>query len=86
MSEKIIEFPCVFPIKVMGAADDAFEGKVVSIVNQYVSDLGEGSIVSKLSKNGHYISLTVTINARSQEQLDDLYRALTSEPSILMVL
>lgn len=86
MSKKLINFPCPFPIKVMGAADESFEGTVVGIVNQYVTDLGEGAIVSKLSKNGHYISLTVTVNARSQEQLDDLYRALTKEPSILMVL
>lgn len=70
----------------MGAATDAFEGIVIGIINQYVSDLGEGAVVSKLSKNGNYMSLTVTINAKSQEQLDALYRALTDEPSILMVL
>jgi putative lipoic acid-binding regulatory protein len=86
MTKKLITFPCLFPIKVMGTASDAFEGAVVSIVNQHVSDLGEGAIVPKLSKNGNYISLTVTINAKSQKQLDALYQALTDEPSILMVL
>jgi hypothetical protein len=86
MSKQLITFPCHFPIKVMGVANDAFEGIVVGIVNQHVPDLGEAAIVSKLSKNGNYISITVTVNARSQEQLDDLYRALTAEPSILMVL
>lgn len=86
MQEKLINFPCEFPIKIMGLANDTFEGIVVAILNQHVPDLGEGAIVSKLSKGGKFTSITVTINARSQKQLDDLYRALSKDPNILMVL
>lgn len=86
MTQQLLTFPCAFPIKMMGVADDAFEGTVVRILNQHVPDLGEGALVSKLSKNNRYMSITATINATSQEQLDALYMALTAEPSILMVL
>jgi putative lipoic acid-binding regulatory protein len=70
----------------MGLANDIFEGAVVAILNQHVPDLGEGAIVSKLSKGGKFESLTATINAQNQEQLDAIYRALTQDPNILMVL
>lgn len=86
MQQKSIEFPCQFPIKIMGLADNTFEGLVIGIINHHVPDLGEGAIVSKLSKEGKYISITATIHATSQEQLDNLYRALSAEPKILMVL
>ena len=86
MQEKLIDFPCQFPIKIMGLANDAFEGAVVAILNQHVSDLGEGAIVSKFSKGGKFESITATINAHSQEQLDTLYHALTADPHVLMVL
>jgi putative lipoic acid-binding regulatory protein len=86
MQEKLINFPCLFPIKIMGLANNAFEGLVVGILNQHVPDLGEGAIVSKLSKGGKFESITATINAQSQEQLDAIYRALTQDPNILMVL
>ncbi len=86
MQEKLIDFPCPFPIKIMGLANDAFEGAVVAILNQHVHDLGEGAIISKLSKGGKFVSITATINAQSQEQLDAIYHALTADPHILMVL
>lgn len=70
----------------MGLSDDTFEGIVIGIINQHVPDLGEGAIVSKISKGGKYISITATIHARSQEQLDNLYRALNKDPRILVVL
>lgn len=86
MQEKLISFPCQFPIKIMGLANNTFEGAVVGILNQHIPDLGEGAIVSKLSKGGKFESITATINAKSQEQLDAIYRALTQDPHILMVL
>lgn len=70
----------------MGLADQEFEGAVVAILNEHVPDLGEGAIHLKQSAGGKYLSMTATIRARSQEQLDNLYRALSSHPKILMVL
>ncbi len=86
MQKTLLTFPCQFPIKIVGPANESFEGLVVGIVRQYVPDLGEGAITVRYSENGKYISMTATINAKSQEQLDNLYRALSGNSDILMVL
>lgn len=86
MQQKLINFPCPFPIKIFGLQDDAFEGIVIEILNKHVPDLGEGAISSRLSAGNKYLAITATIQATSQEQLDELYRALSSHPQILMVL
>ncbi len=86
MQKKFLSFPCQFPIKIIGFANDAFLGIVVEILNQHVPDLGEGAIVLKESAGGKYVSITATIRAKSQEQLDALYQALSQDPRILVVL
>lgn len=70
----------------MGLSDPEFEGIVIGIINHHVSDLGEGAITIKESKGGKYVSITATIRAKSQEQLDALYTELSGHPEILMVL
>lgn len=86
MQKKLLEFPCQFPIKIIGLDNEIFEGAVIEILNQHVPDLGEGAITLKSSENKKYLSMTVIVNATSQEQLDALYTALSSDSRILMVL
>lgn len=81
-----LEFPCSFPIKVMGRASERFELKVVAIVRRHVPDLGEGAVRTRLSREGRFVSVTVTIQAHSREQLDALYRELSADEETLMVL
>lgn len=80
------EFPCDFPIKVMGHNSAEFEAEVIRIVRQHVADLGEGAVRQNQSAKGNYLSLTVTIRAESRAQLDNLYRALTASELTKMVL
>ena len=82
----VMEFPCEFPIKVMGHARDDFEALVATLVRQHVPDLGEGAIRSRPSKEGKYIAVTVTVTATSREQLDAIYYALTACEHVLMAL
>jgi len=84
--ESLIEFPCQFAIKVMGKSSPEFEALVVRIVRQHVSDLGEGEVKMRPSSKGKFCSLTVMINAKSQQHLDDVYRALTAHDQVLMAL
>ena len=84
--ETLLEFPCQFPIKAMGLSCDAFEIAVLEIINRHVSDLGEGAINSRASKNGKYTSMTITINAQSKQQLDDIYMDLTACEHVHMAL
>ena len=85
-SESLLDFPCDFPIKAMGIAGDAFDALVVGIVRNHVPDLKEGAIKTRASRNGKYVSVTVTIEASSQRQIDDLYRELSGHDRVLMVL
>ncbi len=84
--ESVFEFPCDFPIKVMGLADDNFDALVVEIVMRHVGGLKEGAIVVRPSRKGKYVSVTVTFEAQGQRQLDELYRELSGHARILMVL
>lgn len=71
-------FPCEFPIKAMGKAIPELEAAVLEIMNRHVPDLGEGAIRMRESRNGNYVSITVTIQARSREQLDAIYMELSA--------
>ena len=84
--EPLLTFPCVFPLKVMGRREDSFAQVISEIVQRHASDFHPRTIEMRPSKNGNYISLTVTINATSREQLDALYTELSKHPMVIMVL
>lgn len=86
MSETLFQFPCDFPLKVMGRRSDDFRSLVLGIVQKHAGPVDSTRIEERPSKDGNYLSLTCTINAHSREQLDDLYRELTSCERILIVL
>jgi putative lipoic acid-binding regulatory protein len=82
----LIEYPSAFPIKVMGANVEGFADAVVYIARQFDPGLDAASVESRLSKGGKYLGITVTVTATSREQLDDLYRAMSSHPLVKVVL
>jgi putative lipoic acid-binding regulatory protein len=82
----LLSFPCQFPIKIVGKADPEFEGAVMQIMRRHVPDLSEGAVSEHYSKEGKYISMTVTITAASQEQLDAIYLALSADSHVIMAL
>jgi len=85
-SESLLTFPCVFPLKVMGRREDGFAQMVCEVVKRHASDFHPGTLEMRTSKNGRYLSLTVTLNAKSKDQLDALYSELSKHPMVLMVL
>ena len=84
--DSLLEFPCQFPIKVMGANTPDFEAEIVMISRQHIPDLGEAAISSAQSRTGKYVSITITFTATSRPQIDNLYRALSAHPDVKMVL
>jgi hypothetical protein len=84
--ESIIQFPCDFPIKAMGLATAEFDAVIVEIVRRHAPDIGEGAVTSRSSANGKYVSITVTVRARSQAQLDAIYMDLTACSQVLWAL
>jgi putative lipoic acid-binding regulatory protein len=84
--DSLLTFPCVFPMKVMGRREDGFAQVVSEIVLKHAPDFHPETIEMRSSKQGRYLSLTVTINAKSREQLDALYSELSKHPMVTMVL
>jgi putative lipoic acid-binding regulatory protein len=84
--ESLLTFPCVFPIKVVGRREDGYAQAITEIVLKHVPDFHPQTLEMRSSKNARYLSLTVTINARSREQLDALYTELSKHPMVMMVL
>lgn len=85
-TESLIEFPCDFPIKVMGAARDDFAQAVAIVVQAHAPDFDAATMEMRSSGKGNYVALTCTVRATSREQLDDLYRDLSSHPYVKIVL
>ncbi|WP_405223537.1 YbeD family protein [Lentisalinibacter sediminis] len=85
--DSLLEFPCDFPIKVMGRdEDDDFRSEAVAIVEAEVGPLPAGAVTTQPSRNGRFLSVTVTVRAESRAQLDSLYRRLSNHERVLVVL
>lgn len=84
--DSLIEYPSRFPIKVMGAKVDGFVHAVTQIAREHDPTFDAASVELRDSKAGNYLGITITVTATSREQLDALYRALTSHPMVKVVL
>ncbi|MDO9151854.1 MAG: DUF493 domain-containing protein [Methylotenera sp.] len=78
----LIEFPCCFPIKVMGETQEIFSTTMIALIQTIVPSFNAEHIEMRASANGKYISLTCSVDVVSQAQLDDIYRLLTSHPLV----
>jgi putative lipoic acid-binding regulatory protein len=85
-SEVLIEFPCDFPIKVMGETSADFSVEIINTIQKQLPSFNASHIEMRGSSGGKYISLTCTVHVSSRPQLDDIYRALTSHPMVKFVL
>lgn len=84
--ETLLEFPCDFPLKIMGGRVDEFAQVVVDIVRKHAPDFDPATVQMRPSSKGNYISLTCTVRAVSKVQLDALYRELSGHPLVKVVL
>ena len=84
--KSLVEFPCAFPIKVMGAQVDGYVSAMVAVARNFDPAFDASTVEQRPSKGGKYLGLTLTVNATSQEQLDELYRTLSSHPMVKVVL
>ncbi len=84
--ETLLEFPCRFPIKIMVRAEVDLQPLIMELVVPHAGEINAADINMRTSKNGNFISITVTITATSKAQLDTIYQALTDSEHILMSL
>jgi putative lipoic acid-binding regulatory protein len=83
--DTLLEFPCAFPLKIMGRSDGVLAETVLGIVRRHAPEFDGASMEMRASSGGKYLSLTCTINATSRAQIDALYRELSGHPAVKLV-
>ncbi|MFO1329675.1 MAG: DUF493 family protein [Rubrivivax sp.] len=84
--QSLIEYPSAFPIKVMGAQVDGFVEAIVAVAQRFDPGFDAATVETRPSSGGKYLGITITITATSREQLDELYRTLSTHPMVKVVL
>ncbi|MBP7656334.1 MAG: DUF493 domain-containing protein [Pseudoxanthomonas sp.] len=84
--QTLIEYPCDFPIKIMGARVDGFAQAVIEVVLRHAPDFDPAGVEMRPSSKGNYLAVTCTFRALSQVQVDAMYRELTAHPMVKVVL
>ena len=84
--QSLIEYPTHFPIKVMGANVDGFVDAMVDVAKAFDANFDTATVEQRPSKAGNYMGLTLMVHVTSREQLDELYRTLTTHPMVKIVL
>lgn len=82
----LVDYPCDFPLKIFGFAEPGLTEAIARVVCAHAPDFDAAAITTRPSSTGRYLSLTCTVRATSREQLDNLYRDLSSHPMVKMVL
>ena len=85
-ADSLIEYPSAFPIKVMGNNTDGLVHAITAIAKAFDPQFDAGTIELRPSKAGNYLGVTITVTATSREQLDELYRTLSTHPMVKVVL
>ena len=84
--QSLIEYPSAFPIKVMGAKVEGFVEAVVDVACRFDPGFDPATVERRQSSGGKYLGVTITVTAHSREQLDELYRTLSTHPMVKVVL
>ena len=84
--ETLIEFPCKFPIKVMGRSGAELRQAIERAIAAQLNSAFPVDIQERPSRTGKYMAYTVTCTFHSKAELDDMYRAFTSIDGVSMVL
>lgn len=85
-NKSLIEFPCAFTIKIMGLQQDGFIPTIEKLIQMHVQNFGREQIKTRPSSKGKYLAITAEVYVYNQNQLDDIYRALSAHPMVIMVL
>jgi len=81
-SESLLPFPTDVPIKVFGRNDPRFRAAALAIIERHYG--GAYKVVDQLSKQGTYLSLTITVHAKTRAEIDAVYKDLVANDQVLM--
>lgn len=85
-TDALFQFPCEFPIKVMGRDSEPFRTLTLAIIERHAGSLAPDRISERMSSKGRFLALTYTIEAKSRAQLDQIYQDLTDSGVVLVAL
>ena len=86
MDEDILEFPCDFPVKAMGYATPDFEEHIISVVTRHATLAKPRQVSTRESSGGRFLSVTVSVEARSREHLELIYSDLKEDNRVVYIL
>ena len=81
-----IEFPCLYPIKIIGKASACFQDEVIAAVERHTGKLDADLIKVQSSRQQNYVSITVTIAATGEDQIRSIFNELKTIENVKMVL
>lgn len=84
--QELLQFPCDFPLKIMGRHTEEFAPTILALVMRHCPDFNPEEMIVRPSSKGNYLGLTCTVHATSRAQLDELYRELSSHPLVKFAL
>lgn len=85
-AESLLDFPCRFPVKIMGRDQPDFKAHIVELISQHAGPIASADITVRMSSKGKFIALTVTVSAKSREQLDEIYRTLSASEQVVYLI
>ena len=86
IDKSLLQFPCDFPVKLMGRDNPAFHSTARALVEQHTGPLADEKISAATSRNGQFVSITIVVEAQNQQQLDNIYQDATAHEDVLMAL
>ncbi|MBI9043802.1 MAG: DUF493 domain-containing protein [Anaerolineaceae bacterium] len=81
-----LEFPCDFPLRVIGEGPQDFKAFVMEIIYRHIPDIDNNEVNSRLSSGGKYLAVSMNFIAQSREQMDALYIELSDQKRIKYIL
>ena len=81
-----IEFPCEYPVKVLGRSGEDFEATIITVFESHAPGFSRETITTNVSSKGTFSSMTITITATGVDQLDALHKGLLATGIVKMVI
>lgn len=84
--EPLLQFPCDYPIKVVGRTSDTLRARIDAIVSTHVPDLNPSLTTERPSANGNFLAISYAVVAVSAAQVEALVTDLKAAPDVLIVI
>lgn len=76
------QFPGAFEITAMGNAHTGLEQRVPQIIGELGMTVLDGSLRTRASKEGNYVSVSVTFTCPTREKYEAAHAALRADPDV----